>query len=357
VSTTGHLDLSVARERFAPATTFVDTATYGLPPREATAALTRFEADRAAGRMDPAGVDEAVGRSRRAFARLLGVEPARVAIGPQVSPLVGLVAAALPAGAEVLVAEGDFTSLLFPFLVAQGRGVTVRSARPAQLAEHVTPATTLVAVSAVQSADGAVTDVDAVLDAAAACGARVLVDATQAAGWLPLPAQRIDLLVAAGYKWLLGPRGTCFLTGSEEALAQLQPLAAGWYAADSPWEDLYGPPLRLAADARRFDISPAWASWVGQAPALELLADVGVSAVHAHDVALANRFRRGLGQPPGDSAIVSVVVEDTVAPRLLRAGVVAATRAGRLRCSFHLHNDEADVDRILEVLLEGGLRA
>lgn len=307
--------------------------------------------------MDPVGVDQAVERSRHAFARVLGVSPARVAIGPQVSPLVGLVAAALPAGAEVLVAEGDFTSLLFPFLVAQARGITVRPAPPARIAEHVTPATTLVAVSAVQSADGAVTDVDAVLDACAACGARVLIDATQAAGWLPLPAQRIDFLVAAGYKWLLGPRGTCFLTASEEALAQLEPLAAGWYAADSPWEDLYGLPLRLAADARRFDVSPAWASWVGQAPALELLADVGVRAVHAHDVALANRMRSGLGQPPGDSAIVSVAVGDTVAPRLVRAGVVAATRAGRLRCSFHLYNDEADVDRVLEVLLSDGVLA
>src|SRR5256885_5789212 len=48
-------------------------------------------------------------------------------------------------------------------------------------------------------------------------------------------------------------------------------------------------PLRLAADARRLDLSPAWMSWAGQAPALELLADIGVAAVHDHDLRLANR--------------------------------------------------------------------
>ena len=62
-------------------------------------------------------------------------------------------------------------------------------------------------------------------------------------------------------------------------------------------ENLYGGPLRLAGDARALDVSPAWLSWVGQAPALELLEAVGIEAVHAHDLALAARFRAGLGLP------------------------------------------------------------
>ena len=33
---------------------------------------------------------------------------------------------------------------------------------------------------------------------------------------------------------------------------------AGWYAGQHPWESIYGTPLRLAEDARRFDVSPAW---------------------------------------------------------------------------------------------------
>ncbi|WP_338028296.1 hypothetical protein [Actinomadura graeca] len=175
-------------------------------------------------------------------------------------------------------------------------------------------------------------------------------DATQAAGWLPLPAEHVDWLVCSGYKWLMGPRGTCFLTGTPEALAGLAPLAAGWYAGEDVWDSIYGLPLRLAADARRFDMSPAWQCWAGQAPALELLAGVGAGAVHDHDIALARRFRDGLGLPPGDSAIVSVPVPGGTAEALRRAGVIAAVRAGRLRCSFHLSTTEDDVDRALAAL-------
>ena len=52
-------------------------------------------------------------------------------------------------------------------------------------------------------------------------------------------------------------------------------------------------------------MSPAWFSWVGTQPALEAIERIGIDAIHAHDVALANRFRAGVGLEPGDSAIVS----------------------------------------------------
>lgn len=338
------------REHFTPRAGYLDTATYGLPPAAAHQAVLENERARAEGRLDPRGLDDAVARSRTAFARLLGVPASRVAVASQVSQSVGTVAASLRPGTEVLLAEGDFTSLMFPFLAAADRGVRVRTVPLARLADAVRPGTGLVAVSAVQSADGALAPLDALLDAAASHGARVLVDATQAAGWLPLPADRIDLLVCGGYKWLMGPRGSAFLTGTEEALAGLPAVAAGWYAGRDVWDSIYGTPLRLAEDARRLDLSPAWASWVGQAPALELLCELGVPAVHAHDLALADRFRAGLGLPPGDSAIVSLAVPDGTAERLAAAGVSASLRAGRLRCAFHVSTTAQDVDLALDVL-------
>lgn len=124
-----------------------------------------------------------------------------------------------------------------------------------------------------------------------------VVDATQAVGWLPLDASRFDAVIVAGYKWLLGPRGTAFLTVGPALAERLTPVAAGWYAGEAPMETFYGGPLRLAGDARRFDLSPAWLSWVGQAPALERLERVGIAALHAHDVALADAFRAALGLP------------------------------------------------------------
>ena len=146
--------------------------------------------------------------------------------------------------------------------------------------------TALVAFSAVQSADGAVADRAAITAAARAAGARVLVDVTQSAGWMAIDAASADYVVCGTYKWLLSPRGTAFLAGSQEALAALPALHAGWYAGGDPWASIYGAPLRLAGDARRLDLSPAWLCWVGTAPALELVEEVGVAAIGAHDVGL-----------------------------------------------------------------------
>jgi selenocysteine lyase/cysteine desulfurase len=168
-------------------------------------------------------------------------------------------------------------------------------------------------------------------------------------GWLPFHADRFDFVSCATYKWLLSPRGSAFGVVRPERIGMLRPLYAGWYAGDDPWTSIYGPPLRLAKDARRLDISPAWLVWAGTVPALDLLAEVGIAAIHRHDLALANALRGRLGLPPADSAIVSVAAEGGL-ERLRAARIKASVRAGAVRLSFHLHNTEADVDAVARAL-------
>ncbi len=116
------------------------------------------------------------------------------------SVFAGLIAANLPDGSEVLTATGDFTSILFPFYAQSGRGIRVREVPLDRIAECVTSRTTLVAVSAVQSADGRVADLDALHAASRATGARVLLDTTQAVGWLPVNPSRFAYTACGGYK-------------------------------------------------------------------------------------------------------------------------------------------------------------
>jgi selenocysteine lyase/cysteine desulfurase len=339
----------VLRHQFQPVGVYLDSATYGLPPKVALRALSAVTAAWASGRYDPVSCDQAVGRARSTFARLHRVPAADVAIGHQVSPIVGLIAASLPPRARVLAAEGDFTSLLFPLLAA---GCDVRMIPLDQLADAVDSRTDLVAVSAVQSADGRIADLDAISSAAASYDALTLVDATQACGWLPLDAERFSVVATGGYKWLCHPRGTAFMTITPELRDRIVPLAAGWYAGEHRWDTCYGTPLRLANDARRFDVSPAWLSWHAAAVTLELFEAAGLGRIHEHNLALANRLRIGLGLEPGDSAIVSLDSADETTERLAGAGVKASVRANRIRLSCHLYNDEEDVDRTLEVLTD-----
>jgi selenocysteine lyase/cysteine desulfurase len=348
--------LTTAQAEFAPDGTYLNTATMGLPPARTVRALEQALDGWRRGTSDAPGFDAAVEASRRDYAAFVGVDPSWVAVGSQVSATVGLIAASLPAGAEVLTATGDFTSVLFPFLARERRGITVREAPLESLADAVRSSTTLVAVSAVQSADGRVADLDAIATASEAVGARTLVDTTQAVGWLPVAADRFSYTTGGGYKWLLAPRGTAFLTVRPDLVADLDPVAASWYAGEDRWASIYGSPLRLASTARRFDVSPAWHSWVGQAASLELLTEVGPATLHAHATALARRFCAAVDVPASGSAIVAARADDQVPELLGRAGIVAATRAGRLRLSFHVSTTEEDVDRAADVLA-GHLRA
>lgn len=347
----GLLSLEAAHKEFEPAGVYVNTASIGLPPRRTVEALNEAIETWRTGRAEAAGYDGLVSRARRRFASLVETTPDRVTIGNQVSTFTALVASALPDGAGVLAAEEDFTSVLFPFLAHADRGVHVRTVPLAGLVEAIGPGIDLVAVSAVQSADGRLVPggLEALASAATDHGCLTYVDATQAVGWLPFHADRFDFVSCAAYKWLLSPRGTAFGVMRPEHLARLRPLYAGWYAGDDPWTSIYGPPLRLAEDARRFDISPAWLAWAGTVPALELLAEVGIAAIHQHDLALANALRGRLGLPPGDSAIVTVAAEGEL-DRLRAADVKASVRAGAVRLSFHLHNTEADVNAVARAL-------
>ncbi|CAO0825365.1 Aminotransferase class V-fold PLP-dependent enzyme OS=Streptomyces microflavus OX=1919 GN=HUT09_06875 PE=4 SV=1 [Streptomyces microflavus] len=289
--------------------------------------------------------------ARVGFARLAGVWPDRVATGSSVTVHVGLIAASLPAGAEVLAPEGEFTSVVSPFAL---RGdLRMRYVPLAGLAEAVRPTTALVAFSSVESADGRVADLAAVRAAAAAHGARTLLDATQSAGWFPLDAGAYDYTVTGGFKFLLCPRGTSFLTVTEEAQATLPNLFAGWVAAGAPWTSNYGALERVAPGARGFDEPPAFLSTTG--PNLALLGEIGTEALYTHATSLAARLRSGLTElghtvVPGESAIVSVPGLDGREPELAKAGIAVSTPAGNLRISCHLYNTEVDVDRVLDVL-------
>jgi selenocysteine lyase/cysteine desulfurase len=151
------ITLAAARAEFDAAVTYLDTATFGLPPRRSWAALQRALAQWRADTADAVAYLP-LAAARSSYAYLAGVDPSVVAVGSQVSVFAGLIAANLPDGSEVLTATGDFTSILFPFYAQSGRGIRVREVPLDRIAECVTSRTTLVAVSAVQSAEGRVAD-------------------------------------------------------------------------------------------------------------------------------------------------------------------------------------------------------
>ncbi|GAA2026998.1 aminotransferase class V-fold PLP-dependent enzyme [Agromyces tropicus] len=329
--------------RYAAGRGYLAACTLGIPAQPTVDAVTRDLERWRDGRASAAEYTAVVERARGHAATLLGTTSERVALGSQVSVFTALAAASAPAGAEVLCVDGDFSSIVAPFLARDD--LRVRHVPLARLADEVRPSTWLVSFSLVQSATGEVADAASVVAAARAAGALTLVDTTQATGWLPTTGLDADLVVCHAYKWLSAPRGAAFLAVGDRALDEITPLTAGWYSGDDPWASCYGPDLYLAEGARRFDVSPAWHAWAGAEAALGIAAGRDTAAVQAYDVGLANDFRARLDLAPSDSAIVTWPdAEGCDLAALTAGGLVASGRAGRARLAFHVWNDAEDVE-------------
>jgi len=351
---------------------YLDTGAYGpgpTPVREAVEeALAAWSNGTGAWREWEQRAEDA----RGLFARLIGAAPGNVALLHALSAAASQVAESLPApevpgGANLVVGAEEFRSNLFPWMNQERRGfelrlVPFRDGRiPAEdMAAAVDERTALVAASHVQSSNGYRIDLEALVSACRAVGARLFVDATQSAGALRIPLDGIDYLAAGAYKWLLSPRGSAFLYAAPDRLAELRPLQPSWKTPTDPHESYYGPPYEPAESASRLDGSLAWPVWVGTARALELVLELGIEAIERRDLELSRRFRAGL---PGiglrplfgedeSSQIVGLRVPDPAAVKrsLADAKIVAAVRGTYLRTSFHFFNDERDVDRALEAL-------
>jgi selenocysteine lyase/cysteine desulfurase len=332
---------------FVGAEGFLNSPTYGLPPRFMFEALQDCLRTWQAGTLDVPSFDESVQAGRAGYAALVGAPVDSVAMAGTVSAALGLVAAVIPDGSRVATLSGEFTSTSFPFAAQARRGVTITELEPDEL---VTTASDydVVTASLVQSASGAVLDVDALQANVMGTDTLSVIDVTQAVGWKRIDLPWADVTVAAVYKWLLAPRGTTWMSLSDRVANLMIPHAANWYAGEAPWSTIYGLPLRLAGNARRFDVSPTWFSALGSGLTLPWLASLDGEAVEAHALGLAHRLRAELHLPQQDSAIVSIPT--AAADELGRVGIRASIRAGAVRVGFHLYNTDDDLDRLVDVL-------
>jgi selenocysteine lyase/cysteine desulfurase len=334
--------------QFVGAAGFLNSPTYGLPPVFLIDALNRCLSEWQTGTMDVPSFDESVRRGRAAYAELVGVGVESVVMGGSVSALLGLVASAIPDGAKVATLAGEFTSTTFPFAAQVGRGVTVTEMTAGELIAAAANYDVVVA-SLVQSADGELLDVDRLRAALTGADTITVIDVTQAVGWKALDLGWVDVTAAAVYKWLMAPRGTAWMSLSDRVARRMTPHLANWYAGAQPWSTIYGLPLRLADDARRFDTSPAWFGVLGAGLTLPWLASLDREVVEAHCLGLASQLRAEFELPPVASAIVSLPFADA-ADKLRSAGVMASVRAGAVRVGFHLYNTEDDLQRLLDAL-------
>jgi len=313
---------------------------------------------------------------RERASRLFHCDSAQVAIVASASEILGQLPMLLQPRPKstILAVSSDFPALTRPWLrLAALRDHAVRfvdDQPTCDLTDTVIAAidenTSVVAVSSVQYATGTLVDISRLRQSTVKVGARLVVDATQAAGAIRVDAGAwdADAVVASGYKWLGGHGGVALAVMSPRLLDQIPPLS-GWMGASAPFE-FDATSVSLADDARRYTQSTmSYVSMTGLVVAVEQLLSVGEARIEAHARSLAallvsgaskygwQPFRR-VGDPAASPHIISLgrprESAQAIVEELRSHNIVCGTRGGRIRISLAPYNDASDVTTLIEAL-------
>lgn len=340
--------------------------------RRHDAALLAYAADKSAGAPGRAAQEAMVSRARDLIAAAWGVPREDIGFSAHVAEGVSLVVESLDwrEGDSIVVDPDEYPSVVAPAALRRHPRVGVRFARmgdPEAVAAAVDARTRIIALSHVSYLTGERYDLAPLRRIADAVGALLVVDHTQAAGWLPIRADVADFAFSAAYKWLLGMTGTAVAYWNRARQPRWMPATAGWHslAAGAARPDYAGGGLALVPDAMRFARgNPAHAALYVLVSALEYLGGHDPAAVQRHaqalTAALLERLREA-GIPTttpadpsrhGASVCIAHPQAAAIAGALQERGVWAWNGRGRIRFSVHGYNGMADVERIMAALGE-----
>ena len=328
---------------------------------------------------------------RELAARLIGATPGEISVLKNTSEGLSFVAEGFrwKEGDNVITTDLEFPSNAIPWRKLERRGVEcriVRSSDGAWSAEDVErlidARTRILSVSSAAFHNGFAPDLEELGALCETKGVLLCVDAIQTLGATRLDVKRakITFLAADGHKWLLGPEGTAIFFCAEDARDLLEIREHGWLNVDRRGKFLDSP-MDLFDDGRRFEAGSLNTNGIyGLRAALSLFEQIGVEEVEAEVLRLATLLADRLESAgyrlstprPIRSGIVSIYPQDVdstrpelahrleighVTPtvgmlhrRLEAEGIVCAPREGLLRFSPHFYNDEAEIERVVELL-------
>ncbi len=272
-----------------------------------------------------------------------------------------------PRNRLVCTAE-DFPSELYLYKGLERRGaevVRVPARAGREMAEDdiiaaIDERTAIVAISLVLFRTAQILDVARIVERAHAMGARVMLDAYQAVGTLPLDvaAMEVDLLTGGSVKWLCGGPGAGYLYVSPSVAPTLDPAVTGWMAHERPF-DFDSGPIERHAGARRFWVgTPGVASFTAAREGYEIVERIGTAAIRAKSLRQTARmleradecgFRVGsprAAERRGGTVVLDVPNADRVCDALLAQDVLLDFRPGvglRLAPHFYTRDDEVDL--------------
>jgi len=317
-----------------------------------------------------------LGETKRLAAPLVGCDPRDLAVTPNTTHGINLVANGIRwrPGDEVVLSSKEYPANVYPWWAQQAKGVRLVWVEPDEddrlpveaYAARMTERTRVVTVSHVQFSSGYRQDLERLGRLCREAGAIFVVDAIQSVGVFEVDCTKwgVDALTTGSHKWLLGPTGVALFFTTPKLRDEMETtyVGADCMVGALDYLDYRFEPL---PDGRRFENAmPNFAGIAGLKAALEIVHGVGretiLRRIRENSDRLASALT-GLGwrlrcsrNEDDWSGILSVdhprVSPEEAAGYLKREEIVTSVRDRRLRVSPHAYHRGEDLRSVEEAM-------
>ncbi len=317
---------------------------------------------------------------KRSLAALIHVHEEDIILGNSATYGMHLISHGLrlAPGDDVILMQNDFPTDILPWLHWKDQGVHVRQIRAEgpvltvdEIKDAITPRTKVICLPMIHSFSGWCLDIGGIGALCRQKGITFVVNMSQVLGVWPVDISSlpVDVVVCAGYKWLLGPYGTGFCWIRPDLRESLQYEQSYWIAlmderSLNREEELS---LRQNNSARKYDVfgTANFFNFVPWRSSIDYLMGIGLAVVKRHNDALISLFHQGVDltlwdvvSPKGVGIVSPIIViahkdrERNVGifEDLKNKGVHAALWKGNIRISPHIYNTRGDMERLLLLL-------
>jgi selenocysteine lyase/cysteine desulfurase len=337
--------------------------------------IDQFMIDKSCGEEARALEADMVELARGKCARLFSVSPEEITFLSNASEGINNVAYGLDwqKGDNVVVADVEFPSGILPWTRFENLGVEVRVVRHKNwfidledIAALIDERTRVVTISHVSMFTGQRIDLESLSGLVRSSNALLLLDATHAAGVVPVDASLADIMVSSCYKWLLGVHGAAVFYVNRERLPDFRPPFLGWNspAEHGGWEK----PTEFTLQPSAHQFQPGNAGFISVYilnNALDHILKTEIKSIEQHALTLSGMIYESVeslgfelmtpfedSQRAGNVCFMAENIEG-IRQVLERQQVLiwgAYAGFGRLRISTHLYNDSTDVERCIAAL-------
>lgn len=300
---------------------------------------------------------------RKRLAEFLDVDQQRLGLIPNFSYAMNMLIQSLKGDERILVYKNDYPSITAPFVQNGFEVHYLESEQDFRLSltgiERILQEKkiNILAISHVQWQTGFKLDLNALTALCKKSATKLIVDATQSLGAIPLPMQAlgIDVVIASNYKWMNSGFGNGIIYFDPSFLKSYPPVITG--AAS----------LEYGGQARSYE--PGGLNIYGLAlldQAIKEKLDIGISRIYEQNMRLTKTLLDGLavyrekieifGDYRIDDRASIVVLKDThnhngaLGDFLANAGVIVTNRNATLRISMHYYNRADQIGYLLHAI-------